>query len=66
MLRCLSQLAGFGLSLVAMIGTAHADMPIPSCMPCSDNDQTCFDWYGTGWIYCGDAGGDWIYCCYAE
>jgi hypothetical protein len=70
LLKNLSQAAGFGLSIAAMIGTetAHADMPIP-CWPCDDQaymyNMACQDAFGWAWYYCG--GGqpwqDYIWCC---
>jgi hypothetical protein len=66
MLRTLSQAVGFGISLAMMLGTAHADVPVP-CYPC-DEDINQYNWdcvqnFGAGWAYCGDDGPDYIWCC---
>ncbi len=68
MLKTLSQAAGIGISLATMVGTAHADVPIP-CYPCDEDIQDynydCSSAYGAGWAYCGDGPwwSDYIWCC---
>jgi hypothetical protein len=73
LLKTLSQAAGFGLTLAAMIGTAEVgtaqDMPTP-CYPCDDDiaawNQECIDLYGNSWNFCGDGPpwSDYFWCCY--
>jgi hypothetical protein len=66
MLKRLSEAAAIALSLVAVVGPAQADLPLPEqCFPDCQwwlENQECQAWFGSSWYYCGWANG-WTYCC---
>lgn len=66
MFRNLAQAIGFALSVVTVIGTAHADSPLPAqCWPDCQAwlyQQECQNAFGSNWYYCGYNDG-WVYCC---
>ena len=66
MFKTLSEGVGFALSLVTLLGTAHADtMPPEQCWPDCYQwmfNQECQAWFGADWTYCGYNQG-WVYCC---
>jgi len=66
MLKTLSEGVGIALTLVTVLGTAHADIELPAqCWPdCSTYlfDLECQYWFGLDWSYCGYNAG-WVYCC---
>lgn len=71
MFKTLSQAMGFALSMVTVIGTAHAEIELPDqCWPnCQDQqalfNQECQNAFGSLWYYCGYSDG-WVYCCGGE
>ncbi len=69
MLKMLSQAAGFGLSMMVLVDTAHSVPMYPDqCYPNCDQyyeDLQCVGWFGSGWWYCGWNNG-WTYCCGGE
>jgi hypothetical protein len=64
MLKTLSQVVGFGLSLVTVLGPdVHADIELPAqCWPNCAYELECENWFGVDWFYCGYNAG-WVYCC---
>jgi hypothetical protein len=64
MLKTLSQVVGFGLSLVTVLDPeAHAESGMPAqCWPNCAYELECENWFGSDWFYCGYNAG-WVYCC---